>query len=135
MQYAPKPADSYLDWSKAKGEDGVTVLAADQAKHNLVWLAYPEIDLHGLEFLTKAQVDSINTHMTKDVRSHLLTLPLSFMRFWNKESTKGLLCLAEEMPTDYLTRMNLQAHKAQARLVVREADGVIRATFFKGKAA
>lgn len=122
MNYGLKPANEYLDWAAAAPDSPLNVLAVDQAKFNLSWLAFPEIEIGGLERIPRAFVESIHEYMDKQTRAQLMTLPLSFMGYWREEDRKGGMALAEQMPKDYLMRMTLQAHKAQARLVMREGN-------------
>ncbi len=130
MNYALKERMQYLDWGKAKEGDPRNIIAADQEKLNLTWLAFPEIDEQGLEMVPEEFVTSIHEFMDKTTRAALATLPLSFMQYWRKESASGTMALTTGMPEDYLMRMTLQAHKAQARMVVREGN-VIHAAIWK----
>lgn len=117
-----------MDWVTVQDGDQRALIAVDGAKLNLSWLAFPEVDSEGIDALPDLYVESIHAHMTKDVRAALATLPLNFIRYWSNLHNKGIPMLTEHMPEDYMARMILQAHKAQARMVVHEGN-IVRVEF------
>lgn len=131
MNYAPRDPQAYLNWLSVKPEDRLDIIAVDQEKFNLTWLAFPEIDQHGLEVIPQEYVASLHTYMDKQTRKMLGTLPLMFMSYWNRIlDHEDQLGLTIGMPDDFFARMTTQAHKAQARLVVRESN-LITPTFWR----
>jgi hypothetical protein len=130
MNYGIKPCVDYLNWATAEKASPRNVIAMDQAKFNLTWLTYPEIDQQGLEAVPMDYVTNLHAHFDKQTRAAALTMPLNFMLYWNKVNSDGAIALTIEMPDDYMTRMSAQAHKAQARLLEREGN-VVRPTNWK----
>lgn len=133
MNYGLKEPLKYLDWEHVNIVKRLDVIAVDQAKFNLTWLAFPEVETHGLEFVPESYVDNLHEYMDRTTRFHLGAMPLSFMRYWQECDEQGGLMLAQAMPEGYNATMLMQAHKAQARLVLREGN-LITPTFW-GKAA
>lgn len=131
INYAPKPAKSYVDWTDKGVTPGHHMVAVDQAKFNLSWLAFPSIDKEGVSSLPKDYVDSLHQFMDKDTREALTKPPLVFMRYWWKMEAKyGVLPLSTYMARDYKTTMLIRANIAQARLVVVDGN-VITPEFWK----
>ena len=128
MNYGIRPTMQYLDWANAVKDSPLNVIAADQAKFNVTWLLYPEIDLHGLEVVPMPYVEHLHKHMDKQTRAHLMTMPLNFTRYWSQVGATSEL--AEKFPSDYWARMTIQAHKAQARMLVRDGN-VIAPEFWR----
>ena len=133
VNYASKPCMSYLDWNKAAAlPEMYRVVAVDQAKFNLSWLVFPQIDTHGIESLPREYVDSLRTHMDRETQAALKKPPLVFMRHWwaLEKSQNGFIPVTTYMPKDYKVTMLLRANIAQARLVVVEGN-VITPEFWK----
>lgn len=125
MNYAPKPPNEYLQRLPPTLIDGFESLCADQAKFNFAWLAFPELDTRDITCLPQDFVMSVHEHMDATTRRHLGMLPLQFVRYWGDLLDKIFPALCVCMPEDHFARMTLQAHKAQARIVVRRGNVII----------
>ena len=129
MNYAPRDSKSYLNWSISTNQE-LNIIAVDQANFNLTWLVFPEIEEQGLEMLPSDYIEDVNKYFDKQTRAYLATLPLSFVRYFARKTQAGELAISVSMPSDYLTRMTRQAHKAQARLIATEGN-IIRPQFWR----
>lgn len=132
MNYSPRPLSSYINWanppSKAKA-----VIAVDQAKFNLIWLVYPELDHDGFTAIPEVVAESMD-FMDKVTRQYLLSDPSIFMAYWSRLDT-GTLALAQHLPADRLTRMSRQALVAHDRIYGRHESGnvLFPNRWFKGE--
>lgn len=128
MNYAPKETKEYLDWAFVQSAKALDIIAVDQAKFNLTWLIFPEIDTHGLEVVPDAYVTALHSFMDKETRAALGSAPLDFVGYWAEiDNGEISLALTAGMPEDYMARMVIQAHKAQARMVM---NGVLPSPSF-----
>lgn len=134
LNYGLKPSRDYVNWREiaANGSVGsLAVLAVDQAKFNLAYLVFPEIEQASLSAVPSEFVDNVGDLMDKETRHELYRPPLTFMKYWaalHKKLTPVPLSVV--MPDDYMSRMYCQAHRIQSRLV--EKDGNVMRVVFGG---
>ena len=120
INYAAKPREEHIDWTNPPSREK-RIIAKDQAKFNLTWLVFPEIDDAGVYALPDDYAESMQ-YMDKVTRQHLLGEPALFIRYWQRID-RGELALAEFMPDDRLERMTRRATEAQDRLFGRLTVG------------
>lgn len=120
INWGTRPA---IEYAKSPGLMRMTCL--DQARFNIAYLAFPEIEaLKSVAGASPQFIAGIHKFMTPSIREHALRLPLPFMRFFSDKHQRMSLIL----PENYLGIMWTQAHRVQARLV--EPDGnVVRVLF------
>ena len=111
MNYSTVPLGEL--W-RSEDNEAYRLVALDQAKFNLVWLVYPDLDAVGMQAVPLNVAESMN-YMDKTTRSYLMGDPIVFMRYWRGIDT-GELALAEHMPDDRLATMDSQARDAHERL-------------------
>lgn len=118
IEYTPKSCEDYIDWRKEKTVTPFNMLAKDQAKANLTWLAFPQIDEEGFNCLPREYVDGLHELFDKETRRILGMLPLTFMAHWQRKNEGDcIMRLSTFLPEDSLTTMYAQARKAQTRLI------------------
>ena len=120
INYAAKPREEHVDWTNPPSREK-RIVVTDQAKFNLTWLVYPEIDGQGIYAIPQDYAASMQ-YMDKVTRQHLLGEPALFIRYWQRIDL-GELALAEFMPDDRLERMTRRATEAQDRLFGRLTVG------------
>lgn len=106
------------------------VLCVDRAKYNLFWLVEPRVDTEGIEAARLNPIaDSINGYMSKDLRAQLKQLPMTFMRWWEKQNHTDFVVTSGWYP-NYMTIMKERVGKAQAYAIGRkEEDNVVMVNF------
>lgn len=106
------------------------VLCVDRAKYNLFWLVEPRVDTEGIEAARLNPIaDSINGHMSKDLRAQLKQLPMTFMRWWESQNHTDFVVTSGWYP-NYMTIMKERVGKAQAYALGRkEEDNVVMVNF------
>ena len=121
MRYNPT---RYKNW---KGTPAV--ILHDQAKLNLLWLVYPEIDNYTTTpWPGRPGAESIFREMTTDVRAILEKPPVEFMQDFVAMGPHDM-ALTERFPTNYLQTMWRRAKEANARLVKELGDNVYHFNF------
>ena len=120
MNYAPKHRDFYVDWADPPSM-AKRIIAADQAKFNLSWLVFPELDTKGVSALCEDYALSMD-YMDAVTRRHLMMLPMDFIAYWSKLDD-GTMRLAEHMPNTRIQTMMERAMEAQKRLAGLRQDG------------
>lgn len=129
LNYGLKPSREHLNW-KVPYSVGQSIIAVDQAKFNLAWLVFPEIDNEGIAALPAEYVESMK-FMDYNTRAALSELPLTFLAYWAKTDT-GDLALTEAMPQTYRTTMAQRANEAQQRILgIVEEGNVVKVNFRK----
>lgn len=119
MNYGRRPTTEYLKWDGVDPLSDLAILAVDQAKFNIAYLAFPEIEeLKSVMGASPQYIGGIRNLMDKQTREYALKLPLQFMRYWaDLHRAMGVVPIATVLPEDYMARMWAQAHRVQARLV------------------
>lgn len=103
-------------------------LCYDEIKMNLVWLVCPEIDtLIHTAWPGNVVTESVDAHMSHDLRAILNGPPLAFMRDFS--GMPGPLVMTEDWPNDYVTTMWERAREANARLCIGLEPNVLKVDF------
>lgn len=110
--------------------DAQYILCVDRAKYNLFWLVEPRVDTEGIEAARLNPIaESINSYMSKDLRTQLKQLPIAFMRWWENQNHTDLAITNGWYP-NYMTLMKGRVGKAQAYALGRkEEDNVVTVNF------
>lgn len=131
INYGIRPAHKYVDWFNVGVSCPHAVIAMDQAKFNLAYLAFPEIEKGGTAALPKDFVEEVHTLIDAETYRQLLRLPLTFMGHWQKLHHKmGDVPLAEILPDHYMGTMLARSHMIQARLVEKNGN-VMKVAFWR----
>lgn len=110
------------------------ILCVDRAKYNLFWLVEPRVDMEGIEAARLNPIaDSINKYMYPELRKWAKQLPLTFMRWWEKQNHE-YLPITHAWPMNYMSIMKSRVAQAQAYALERKQDGNVVSINFKRSA-
>ncbi len=111
-----------------------SILCVDRAKYNLFWLVEPRVDTEGIEAARLNPVaDSINKYMYPELRKWAKRLPLTFMRWWEKQNHE-YLPITHAWPMNYMSIMKSRVGEAQAYALERKQEGNVVSINFKRSA-
>jgi len=124
MNYGLKPCTEYVAWNEVDPKSDVAILGVDQAKFNVAYLAFPEIEqAKSVMGASPAFISGIRKLMDKETREAALKLPLQFMKYWAAlHDSLSVVPIATVLPADYMGRMWSQAHRVQSRLVEKKGN-------------
>ena len=115
LVWSSKPSREYVDWSNLPGKEWQYV-GVDQAKFNLSWLVYPELDNGSILCLPELYVAAL-INMSRTTRDALAGWPLDFLKYWDTiDSGNHDLLISESMPSGYREVMGRRAVETQIRL-------------------